>query len=268
MSALVWGAAALLVLAAGGLAARYTFWRPDVAGVPVLMYHYLADDVSATNLPKLWVRPGAFARQMDWLRAHGYRSIGVADLVGFFEDGRPLPERPVMITFDDGARESVFVAQKIMGERGFSGVVFAVSGQVGETNLWDAPKGEPQTRLLDWGELAGLAAAGWDIGSHTRSHAELTELDDQALEAELAGAKADLEKQLGLEIVILAYPYGRTDERVRRASAEAGYRLALTTAWGKNQVTDDPLNLKRIIIKRKDGLWDLALKMKKGRSTL
>ncbi len=263
----VFAAAGVLLLSLG-LSARFTFWRPDLDGVPVLMYHYLTDDISGTGLKKLRVRPSAFVRQMDYLHRRGYSTIGFRDYYEHRTEGRALPERPIIITFDDGARDCLTTARDVLSARGYSGVVFAVSEQVGRTNVWDRSKGEPDVRLLSWGELKDLVKAGWEVGSHTRSHAELTRLSDEALREELTGSKADLEKILEHDILTVSYPYGACDERVMEAARAAGYRVGVTTRHGKNTARDNLLELKRIIIKRKDTRLDLALKLKKGRSTL
>lgn len=268
MSGTLWGMAGLLVLCGGGLSARFTFWRPNIDGVPVLMYHYLTDDLEGTRLPKLRVRPGAFEKQLDYLVRRGYRTIGLKDYHDHLSKGSPLPERPVIVTFDDGEKGSLQWAQKALSQRGFRAVVFVVSDRVGRNNAWDRPKNEPELEMMDWDGLKALQQAGWEIESHTRTHADLTGLDDGALADELAVSKATIEDRLGTPVTGIAYPYGSADERVRRAARKAGYELGLTTRHGKNEPQDDPFALKRLIVKRKDTLWDLALKLKKGRSTL
>ncbi|MBU2548901.1 MAG: polysaccharide deacetylase family protein, partial [Proteobacteria bacterium] len=110
--------------------------------------------------------------------------------------------------------------------------------------------------------------AGWEIGSHTRSHANLIRLGDAELVEELAGSKMAIEANLGGEVTALAYPYGLADDRVRTAARTAGYRLGLGTCPGKLDLGDDPLDLPRIIVKRRDTLLDLRLKLGKGRSSL
>jgi peptidoglycan/xylan/chitin deacetylase (PgdA/CDA1 family) len=246
---------------------RYHLWRPNRTGVPVLMYHYLAENPGRAKLAKLWVRPSRFRRQMAWLARSGFRTVTLIDLAEARQLGRPLPERPVVVSFDDAHADSILQAADIMDEFGLKGVVFVPTRQAGRTNQWDRDKGEVEIKIMDWGQLQALRSRGWDIGSHTRTHAELTGVDDQTLMDELAGSKNDIEQRLGCPAVGLAYPYGAADQRVQSAARQAGYRLAFTTRPGFNQADDDSMALKRIIVKRKDDLLDFALKMKKGRST-
>jgi peptidoglycan/xylan/chitin deacetylase (PgdA/CDA1 family) len=256
-----------LVLVGLSLAVRFHFWRPDRPGLPVLMYHYLTDDLSATRLPKLRVSPSAFRRQVSYLASRGYRTVSLDDLDRHYNRGEALPDKPVMITFDDGARIGLPYALDILSSHDYTAVMFVVSDLVGRTNLWDRPKKEPDMDLMNWDELQGFADAGWDIGSHTRTHADLTRLDDQALENELAGSKNDIEARLGRPVTAVSYPYGLCDDRVRSAARTAGYRLGFVTRHGLNPVHQDPMTLHRLIVKRKDTRWDLALKLKKGQST-
>ena len=256
------------VLLGLGFSARFTYWRPNLAGVPVLMYHYVTDSLEGSGLAKLRVRPAAFARQMKYLKESGYQTITFQDYHRHVTEDAALPSKPVIISFDDGARDCLTQARGHLKSHGFHGVVFVVTEGVGGTNAWDRAKNEPEIQLMNWQELLELAAEGWEIGSHTSSHAELTGLDDRRLAEELLSSKKTLEDNLGREVWTLSYPYGRHDERVRKAAREIGYRLAVTTRHGKNVPGEDPFQLKRIIIKRKDTLLDLSLKLKKGRSTL
>jgi len=256
------------LLAALGLSARFTFWRPDMDGVPILMYHYLTDDLSGTRHKQLRVSPAAFARQIAFLAGRGYRTVGLEDFYQYAANGRPLPEKPVILTFDDGGRESVFRAREILARHGFTATVLVVTDQLGGTNAWDRPKKEPEIDLVNFEDIRELIDSGWEVGSHTKTHADLTALTDGELTEELAGSKAALESRLDREITAVAYPYGLADQRVRQAARAAGYRLGLTTRWGKNSPNSDLFDLKRISIKRRDIGLDLSLKLKKGRSTV
>lgn len=100
-------------------------------------------------------------------------------------------------------------------------------------------------RLMSWEELRALASRGHEIGSHSVSHALLPQLNDAVLEHELAESKRVLESKLDITVSSFCYPNGSQDSRVRRAARSAGYRLALTTAWGTNSRQADPWGLRR-----------------------
>jgi peptidoglycan/xylan/chitin deacetylase (PgdA/CDA1 family) len=75
-------------------------------------------------------------------------------------------------------------------------------------------------------QLQELAADGWELGAHTRTHACLPDVSDEELAEELAGSKEDLERELGVSCRTAAYPYGAADERVRIAARAAGFEAA------------------------------------------
>jgi len=260
--------AALLVLIGLALSARFTFWRPNLPGVPILMYHYLTDDLDGTGIPSLRVRPSAFEKQVIFFKEKGYTGLSLNEFYRCLSGESPWPDKAVIITFDDGSRHCLTAARDILSRYGFTATVFIVTDQIGGTNAWDHQKYEPVVKLLDWDEIKELIEAGWEVGSHTRTHPDLTGLSDEALDEELTGSREVLEERLGVKITSLAYPYGFCDERVKQAAARAGYRLGISTRHGKNTRQDDPFELKRIIIKRRDNRLDLILKLKKGRSTL
>jgi peptidoglycan/xylan/chitin deacetylase (PgdA/CDA1 family) len=126
------------------------------------------------------------------------------------------------------------VALPVLRRLGVPATVFAPTALVGrsEAMVWpgleDWSRGPHAQELcgLGWPELAELATEGWEIGSHTRSHPRLTDIDDAALADELGGSRADCEAALGLPCEALAYPYGALDARVVTAAAAAGYRAA------------------------------------------
>lgn len=106
--------------------------------------------------------------------------------------------------------------------------------------------------IMSWDDIRALAAAGMDVESHTRDHRVLETLDHDALIADLVGARRDLEAELRRPVHALAYPVGRTPSaRVRRAVAEAGYRIALSNTGGINHARMlDRFNLCRISTER------------------
>ena len=126
---------------------------------------------------------------------------------------------------------------------------------------WGRSAGPEQ---LDWDELACLADAGWEIGSHSLSHARLTHLDDDALDRELRSSREAIENRLDRPCRSIAYPYGASDERVRAAAARAGYTAGCTTG---GTLRADVLGWPRVGVDGNDGSVLFRLKTSKlGRS--
>jgi peptidoglycan/xylan/chitin deacetylase (PgdA/CDA1 family) len=100
-------------------------------------------------------------------------------------------------------------------------------------------------RLMTFEELAELADEGHEIGSHSMTHCMMPECDDRALTFELAESRRILQEQIRRPVESFCYPNGNSDARTARAVAEAGYRLAVTTAWGDNEREADQFQLRR-----------------------
>lgn len=210
----------------------------------VLMYHAIAEPCSA--LEASYTTPEAeFAQQMAWLAQWGYTGIDVATLERSVREGRQLPERSVVITFDDGYTCLHDVAWPILERHGFGATVFLIAGKLGGVNDHDADHGLVPRRILDHAQVRSLVARGLDIGSHTTTHPDLLALDAAALEREIGGSRRLLREAFGVPVDAFAYPRGRFDRGVRDAVEAAGYRWAFSTIAGRNTGLEDPLLVRR-----------------------
>jgi peptidoglycan/xylan/chitin deacetylase (PgdA/CDA1 family) len=218
--------------------------------VPILMYHrvkLVAPSTPATTR-RLTVHPEVFARQMRWLKGHGYHAITQRRLFDALMCGRPLPQKPILITFDDGYRDNLTNAAPVLARLGMPATAYVISGRISN--------GDPS--FLTWRQLAMLERRGVEIGSHTVSHRELTSLSDNEALAELVRSRRALERRLGHRVPWLAYPIGAYDSRIERLARRAGYVLAVTTEWGTRQSAQRPLALPRLRILDSTGVRGLA----------
>ncbi|MEW6517483.1 MAG: polysaccharide deacetylase family protein [candidate division FCPU426 bacterium] len=215
--------------------------------LPILMYHHLLLDQPQDQLG---VTLDAFARQVRWLAGSGFHSVSLGRVAAACAGGAPLPKRPVVITFDDAYQASLERAQSVLSGVGFAATAFAVSSAVGKNNFWD----DGRVPCADAGQLRRLAGQGWEIGSHSRTHAHLPRLDDPALAGEIQGSRQDLEQMLGAPVLSFSYPFGEWDRRVRDAVAGAGYWTACATSPQTASVTADLLALRRVYVKAGDSL--------------
>lgn len=190
--------------------------------VPILMYHYIRVNPDPRDQMgyNLSVTPADFTSQMDWLAANGYHPVDFDDLRAYFDGRRPLPAKPVVITFDDGYRDLYTTAYPILRAHGFRGVAYIVTGFLGAPNNVTAD----QVREMD--------ANGIEIGSHTVSHVDLPRTNDAELDRQLRDARASLEAIVRHRVPDFCYPAGRYDGRVVNAVKAAGYDTATTTAPG------------------------------------
>jgi peptidoglycan/xylan/chitin deacetylase (PgdA/CDA1 family) len=193
-------------------------------GVPILMYHAFG---RPEERPSRFVLPARrFGMQMLVLRLLGFRVISLAEHIESLDLGSAA-RRTVVLTIDDGYLDNFELAYPILRRHGFRATIFLTSAKVGTVNDWDHG-GELSGRpLLDWPLVQAMAKAGIDFGAHTRTHPTLSGLDDATLRAEIAGSRADLERELERPVELFSYPYGRVDERTVAAARDAGFRAAV-----------------------------------------
>lgn len=185
--------------------------------VPVLMYHELADVASSSS--PLAVAPDVFADQVAYLRAAGFNPLTAGELAAFLADGTgKLPERPVVLTFDDGYQDFHTYGLPVIRQNGFTATLFMTTGGIGEESLGKF--------MLNWQELTEIDQAGVEIGAHTVTHPKLDILPEQDLREELSISKDQLEQRLGRAVPGLAYPFGYSNQTVRQVARELGYAYA------------------------------------------
>lgn len=218
--------------------------------VPILMYHRV--DVVRPTLPpitqRLTVDPGQFAAEMEWLKRRGFHAITELQLYAALERGRTLPPRPVLITFDDGYRDVLGKAAPVLRRLRMPATAFVITDRVSAGD----------SSFLTWGDLRLLERDGFDIGSHTVTHADLPSLSTAQISWQLTRSRQVLERRLHRPVQWLAYPAGRFDAQVVSLARAAGYVLAATTEPGAVQSAAAPLELHRLEILDTTGVGGLA----------
>jgi len=231
--------------------------------VVILMYHIVAEPQSAQEA-RYCCTPPRFEAQMRYLRESGTRLLTL-DEIALALDGRAQwPETGVAVTFDDGFADTFSNALPVLTRYRIPATMFAVSDLVGTSNEWMQARGFPKRRLMSGSELKEMSTAGIAIGSHTRTHPRLPDLDAEGKRREVCDSKTRLEDMIGCSVTAFAYPYGSFDEDARQAVEEAGYRLACSTRSGFNGPDIDRYTLRRIEVFGRDNLWQFRQKLKFG----
>jgi peptidoglycan/xylan/chitin deacetylase (PgdA/CDA1 family) len=226
--------------------------------VIVVCYHAVSDDWPEAGA----VRPRHLEQQLRWLVDQGFVGVTFQEAVA-----TPPAGKSVAVTFDDGYRSVLENGFPILSRLRLPATLFVATGFVDSQSslVWpglDRWFGGPhhgELTPLSWSELQELSGSGWEVGSHTRTHPNLTRLDDIALRAELELSRNACEERLGLPCRSLAYPYGAVDERVLRAAREVGYGAAGLLSWRLPPPT--ALAWPRIGIFRSDGYVGFRLKI-------
>lgn len=258
------------------ITARLFFWLRDLeywqgvkdaGGIPrarplrVLAYHAIAELSGSPVLDQYGVPANLFCKQLDMLLKAGYHFIDVDEFLCFINGNRYLPDRSLLLTFDDCYEDLLKVALPILEERHIPAVAFAVSGYLGGTNIWDKKIGAPEIRLLDASGLKELEARGIEIGAHSKTHSPLTQISTEELPIEIAGSVTDLES-LGLSRPrLFSYPHGEYDQRVLRAVREAGLQAAFTVDPNIVRPNQNFYQIPRIQIFRADIGWKFTWKI-------
>ena len=214
----------------------------DGRALPVLMYHHFDE----TSKDGTVVTPGRFREQMTALREAGYQAVTVPQVIGYVREGTPLPEKPVLITMDDGYGSNLTVAAPILEETGMRATIFTIGINEGEE--YYAHSGEPMWQH----RFAFEEAAPWvekgiiDVQSHTfdmhqlesygysgrdgvrRMRGESPEDYRQALLDDAAAFRERRGDRVATELLALAYPFGYYDMEADKIMREAGYQLTVT----------------------------------------
>lgn len=216
--------------------------------IPILMYHRICDIPDDRNS----VPPDVFKQQMEQLWRGGYKTVSVMQLVDTINKGFDLPDRPIVITFDDAYEDNITSAMPIMASYDFRGTVFPIANWVGMPNDWEDYPNKPRANTMDWDQLGDWVDEGMELGSHTCTHGDLTRMSLSELEDELYGSREIFLQRLGFAPETLCYPYGRHNRLVRRTVAEAGYRGALAIFDGVKLNGMNPYALPRVQITAHD----------------
>lgn len=207
-----------------------TFQGPDKVFIPILIYHRI--DFSTVE-SQYYVSPIEFEAQMKLLHDWGYTTITTELLVKAINEGAKLPQRPILITFDDGHLNNYTIAYPIMKKYGFSGVLYIVGEYIGVSNYMNAD------------QIKEMSLDGWEVGSHSMNHLDLTSLDRQQQQYEIVESRKLLETELGIPIQTFAYPFGIYDQTVINLTYSAGYIAAMGTGYTYNQGTLNLFALQR-----------------------
>ena len=225
--------------------------------IPILIYHQI-DNAPPKGAPfrSLYVSPGAFSRQMGFLKILGYQGLSMSALQPYLRGERT--GKVVGITLDDGYLNNLTHALPVLMRHGFSATCYVVSQRVGRTNEWDLHKGIAQTPLMDASQLRQWMAGGQEIGAHTRHHADLAQIDDLTSQDEIFTSKAELEKATGQPVTQFCYPYGRFSDVHAEMVRQAGFSCATTTVRSRCLAGEDWMRLPRAAVVKSTtlfGLW-------------
>jgi peptidoglycan/xylan/chitin deacetylase (PgdA/CDA1 family) len=212
---------------------------PGTVTVPIILYHRIA--ISPIN-SQYYVPPVKFDEEMKLLHDWGYTTITTELLIKAITEGADLPARPLLITFDDGHLNNYTTAFPIMYKYGFTGVLYIVGNYLGTD------------QYMNVDQIKAMTAAGWEVGSHSISHLDLTTLDPYRQRQEIVDSRTLLENKLGVPVLTFAYPFGISDPGVIDYAHFAGYIGGMSLGFTYDQGVSNLYTLQRRDIK---GTYDV-----------
>jgi peptidoglycan/xylan/chitin deacetylase (PgdA/CDA1 family) len=233
-----------------------------MTALPVLLYHHVSDGRE--------VSVAGFEGQLKFLRENGYATATLSGLADHLRGVKKLPEKTVVITFDDGYADNWICAYPLLKKYGFSAIVFVVTQRIDK-----APKGVRKTiaqgaaspdtltdergpaGFLSWEELWEMVGSGvFEVGSHTCTHKDFDRNAEYGdISAELEESSSVIEKRLGVKPVSIAWPWGDCADEWSAQLNQNGYVLAFSTKVGANIPGTDLLEIRRFKIQKDDVKW-------------
>jgi peptidoglycan/xylan/chitin deacetylase (PgdA/CDA1 family) len=218
--------------------------------VPILCYHNLG----VQSKGRLLLAASKFEEQMRYLKANGYRVVSLAEFVEFTRLARQLPQRSVVLTFDDGYKSFLQYAYPVLKELGFTATLFVYTDYVGAGR-----------NALTWQDLKELTAAGFDVEAHSKTHGDLRRAAGEAdaqyvrrMQAELGHPQELFQRNLGRPRPIIAFPYGSWDESLLSRLGEYGYVAGFSVRRQGNASFVRPLTANRSQIYSEMTMEDFA----------
>ena len=226
--------------------------------IPILMYHQVTPNVRPEFLA-CSITPRTFKIHMNILKLLRFTPINLTQLEDCRNGKSILPKKPILITFDDCYQECIDHAVPILEENGFTAVFFVPTECVGSKSHWLMPELGFEFPIIDWATVKYLDTNGFQVGSHSMTHPDLTNVTSEDCYKELAESRKVLEEHLGHEVVHLAYPYGLFNDAVKSIAAKVGYKTVCSVIERFARHDDDPLALPRINVLDSYNIVDFVL---------
>ena len=255
------------------LSIRFSWWRKNISySYPrVLMYHMISEHLpkNKSKFNRLRVKPSEFEKQLIWLKNNNFKSYTLSELV----DLEQIPEKSIVITFDDGYEDNFKNAFALLKKYGFKATIYIVLNRF-EQN-WATDKDLNQVsnelnseKMLLNEQIKEMIDSGLiEIGSHTLDHVNLPKLTFNEKITQIKESKEKIEEIFNIICNSFAYPFGFFDKESVKIVKELTYTNATTTVNGVFDKTKySNFEIPRIMVSGRQSLFSFILKMKKGRN--
>lgn len=215
--------------------------------IPILMYHKITNRELQTP-HRIFVTKDTFERHLKFFKFRGFQTLSFADLNDFLlekKDYDYFPDKPLILTFDDGYQNNLTYGVPLLKKYGFQATLFLLANSEIATNIWD--KGTaPQLPLMTAKERQEIFNSGvFELGSHGFEHRRITDMDEKSAFLELSQSKSSLEQEFSRPVLAYAFTYGSTKVAYEKLAQKAGYTFAVNTDSGGLHMADNPMSIFR-----------------------
>jgi peptidoglycan/xylan/chitin deacetylase (PgdA/CDA1 family) len=199
------------------------------------------------------------------MSAMGYTAIAPDDWVAYVHGAREIPERCVMITFDDAYEDLVEHALPVLERKNFPATVFVPTALIGKSIQCNPRNPGATLPIMTEAQIREWATRGISFGAHSRTHVDLTTVPMATARAEIRGSQSDLSEIIGTRVCSFAYPFGKSNDEIEELVDEC-FDIAFTIEEGMNDPATFLAAMKRTMVQHGDTIVDLLLRARYGRS--
>jgi len=215
--------------------------------VPILLYHSVTSDDFGL-MQRYTMAPALFRAHMAWIADRGFSTMTVSEYAAARRGETALPDRPLLVTFDDGYADFLDGAAPALVEHGIRATLYVSTAPMGERRRGTIA-GRP---MLTWSELRRVADLGVEVGGHSHDHAQLDVLPGREVMRQVTTCKRLIEDHVQIDVGSFAYPHGHNSARTRRIVRAAGYSSACAVKNARSHDCDDLWALGRVMFEHDD----------------
>lgn len=204
----------------------------DNRGIPVLYYHSVNDEIHN----EVTISPESLKKELEYIKEQGYVTLSLDDVSNYILSNKPIPEKSILITFDDGYMDNYYYAFPMLKDLNMKATIFCITSEL------------DGSYYLSEDAIKEMSQNNIDIESHTVNHVHLNNLNYDKQLKEVTDSKTKLETITGKKVTAIAFPYGDYNKDSVLAAKNAGYTMAFTTNKGFADRDDNPLELDRIYV--------------------
>ncbi len=199
-----------------------SFYNAKTKSIPVLMYHSCKENYPQES-SSLYVTPEVFEKQMNDLVAKGYTFVNYYQVFDYMCGSGTLPEKPVIITFDDGYLDNFVNVFPILKKNNVKATIFVVTDALKDD---ETEYDESKIQYMTWKQAIEMQNSGLvNIESHTKNHYDLNKLTESEVNDQFRESKEAIKTKMGKDTFIVSLPYGSGNWKVIEQSKKNGYKM-------------------------------------------